>query len=253
MIKAPESILTIWKKFDDFPMETLTKAWLIHSRRERKQRVVSQMKEHRIQYGITGNCFDLALWLLDEFRKAGATAYPIGHNLHTPSAHAAIIVLDELGRRYLCDLGDQWLQPILIETTSEDFTEESLNGFFPAAKVQVKADASHIKIIYHRPNGRVSKQIYETRPIEVSEFLTAAQFSHNILKPRPLLECRTRYKNEVAHWEFYNWKSFLSTTEGIFHDPKLDTLDHCVNILHEKTGYDQTFLKEALTIYQRIG
>ena len=42
----------------------------------KKQRDVSLMKEHRSQYGLSGNCFDLAIWLLDELQKDGITATP---------------------------------------------------------------------------------------------------------------------------------------------------------------------------------
>lgn len=251
-MKAPENILTTWQKFDHFPMETLTKAWLTYKRFERKQRNVSQMKEHRSQYGITGNCFDLCLWLLDEFKKDGIVAYPIGHQLMTEHAHAAVIALDEHGDRYLCDLGDQWLTPILIDSTSEDYSEDMLSGFFPAAKVQVQTKETNTDIFYYRPNGKVSKQAYQTKEIEINEFLDAAQFSQNLIKPKPLLECRVPYKKEIAHWEFYNWESFLSTTEGIYFDSKKDTLKSLAELIHQKTGYDQKFLTEALSIYHRI-
>lgn len=60
MLNAPHSILSVWKKFDRFPMETLTKAWFYDKAGIKKQREVSLMKEHHDQYGITGNCFDLA-------------------------------------------------------------------------------------------------------------------------------------------------------------------------------------------------
>lgn len=84
---APESILTTWIKFDSFPMETLTKAWFYKQGTRKKQRDVALMKEHRNKYGLSGNCFDLAIWLLDEFQKDGIQAYPIGHNLNTEHAH----------------------------------------------------------------------------------------------------------------------------------------------------------------------
>ena len=38
---APKNILTTWKKFDDFPMETLTKAWFHKKSKNKKQRDVS--------------------------------------------------------------------------------------------------------------------------------------------------------------------------------------------------------------------
>jgi len=68
---APNEIRSVWKKFDPFPMETLTKVWYSRRANGKKQRDVSLMMEHYEQYGITGNCFDLAIWLLHEFGKEG--------------------------------------------------------------------------------------------------------------------------------------------------------------------------------------
>ncbi|MBS4192111.1 hypothetical protein KHA94_18255 [Bacillus sp. FJAT-49705] len=249
---APEYILSIWRKFDDFPMETLTKAWFHNKTNSKKQRDVSLMKEHRIQYRISGNCFDLAIWLLDEFKKDGIEAYPIGHNIHSESAHAAVIALDEQGRRYLCDLGDQWLNPILIDQQRKDFSGEKYSGFFPAALVQVNVEGVHLEVNYHRPNGKISNQIYNTEPIDKNLFLKAAEFSQNQIDPRPLLEVRTPYKNEIAHWEFYNWESFLSTTEGIFKDQPLKTIEDWAERINLKTGFDKQFLIEALEFYKNM-
>lgn len=251
-MQAPNQILNIWRRFDDFPMETLTKAWFYHKTTNKRQREITLMKEHRLQYGIAGNCFDLAIWLLNEFKTERIDAYPIGHNMKTEKAHVAVIALDERGNRYLCDLGDQWLNPILIDSTSEDFTAEKLSGFFPAAQVQVKSLGTNVGVVYHRPNGKSSQQIYETEPIEMSLFMEAAEFSQGQIKPRPLLEVRIPYKNETAHWEFYNWESFLSTTEGLFTDHSLETVDDWVERINQKTSYDKQMLLEALNFYYKM-
>ncbi|MGP4081055.1 hypothetical protein ACTWQL_14180 [Pseudalkalibacillus sp. R45] len=248
----PKEILSTWRKFDRFPMETLTKIWVYNNGSKKKQRDVSQMKEHREQYGITGNCFDLAIWLLDEFKKDGIESYPIGHDLGTEDAHVAVMALDEFGNRFLCDLGDQWLKPILIDTRSEEFTAEKLSGFFPAAEIQVRPNGKNIEILYHRPNGKVSNQEYNITTIEMEYFMQAAEVSQNVINPKPLLECRVPYKAETAHWEFYNWESFLSTSEGLFNDPKLNTIEEWVAKLNEKTGYDIRFLENALKQYDRF-
>lgn len=183
---ASNDILLTWRKFDRFPMETLTKAWYDQRAGEKKQRDVSLMKEHYRQYGISGNCFDLAIWLLDEFQKNGIEAYPIGHHFKTDGAHAAVIALDEKGRRFLCDLGDQWLQPILVDVDSEDYTVEKLSGFFPAAQVQVRPLSERIEIVYHRPNGKTSTQIYHPEPVDKKLFLEAAEYSQTVLSGEPL-------------------------------------------------------------------
>ncbi|MFI8685731.1 hypothetical protein [Rossellomorea sp. NPDC077527] len=249
---ASDSILKTWEKFKDFPMETLTKVWFYNGGTAKKQRDVSLMREHREQFGMSGNCFDLALWLLDEFKRDGVEAYPVGHNLNSKDAHAAVIALNEKGERFLCDLGDQWLNPILIDTKSPDYSNETLSGFFPAAKVQVQAQPSDTEIRYHRPNGKVSKQIFQTDPVDRDVFLSAAEHSQHLIKPHPLLECRIPYKTEIAHWEFYNWESFLSTTEGLMKDSKLGTVEEWAERIHGKTSYDKAVLIEILEHYRRI-
>jgi len=56
-------------------METITKAWYFQLASRIKQRTVEQMKIHREQYGTSGNCFDLAIWLIDEFRQGKFASY----------------------------------------------------------------------------------------------------------------------------------------------------------------------------------
>lgn len=249
---ATKSIQKTWDKFNKFPMETLTKVWFYNKGTAKKQRDVSLMREHRQQFGLSGNCFDLTLWLLDEFRKDGIAAYPIGHDLLTRNAHVAVIAINENGYRYYCDLGDQWLHPILIDTKSEDYSNETLSGFFPAAKVQVLENDSELEILYYRSNGKTSRQAFTTRPIEMDTFLQAAEYSQNLIKPKPLLECRTIYKSEIAHWEFCNWESFLSTSEGLFKEPKLPRIEDWVEKINQKTGYNKDVLFYVLEKYKTI-
>jgi hypothetical protein len=249
---ASESILKTWGKFNDFPMETLTKVWFYNQGTIKKQRDVSLMRDHREQFGMSGNCFDLALWLLDEFKRDGVEAYPVGHNLNSEDAHAAVIALNEKGERFLCDLGDQWLNPILIDTDSMDYTNEKVSGFFPAARVQVQDHPSGTEILYHRPNGKVSKQVFQTQPIEMDTFLKAAEHSQHLIKSGPLLECRIPYKSEIVHWEFYNWESFLSTTEGLMKDSKLEKVEEWAERIHWKTKYNKEVLIQILERYKLI-
>lgn len=249
---ATQSILGTWEKFNDFPMGKLTKVWFYNKENGKKQRDVSLMREHRQQYGLSGNCFDLAIWLLDEFKKDGVVSYPIGHNLKTENAHVAVIALNENGDRFLCDLGDQWIKPVLIDINSDEYTNEELSGFFPGAKVQVQAKEKDIEILYHRPNGKFSKQIFNTNPIEMDYLLQAAEFSQNLIKPKPLLECRIPYKSEVAHWEFYNWESFLSTSEGLLKEPKLVGIEEWVEKINLNTGFNKEILFDVLRYYKSI-
>ncbi|WP_156488300.1 hypothetical protein [Fictibacillus phosphorivorans] len=234
-------------------METLTKAWYFHKGTSTKQREVSLMKEHRHQYGITGNCFDLALWLLDEFKKDGISAFLIGSRFHTEHAHVAVVALDNQGNRFLCDLGDQWLCPIMIETRNEDYTNDRLRGFFPGADIQVQPEKNNsVEILYHRPNGKFSKQVFNLHPIEMNDFLLGAEYSQNLIRPKPLFECRVPYQEETAHWEFYNWESFLSTNIGLHKEDQTEDIHHWVNVIHQKANYNKEFLFDALTKYTSI-
>lgn len=251
-MKASEEILAVWRRFDDFPMETLTKAWLYSKQANRKQRSVETMKQHRAEFGVTGNCFDLAIWLLDAFKEAGIEAYPIGSELGTGDDHAAVMAVDRRGRRFLCDLGDQWLQPIGIDTDDEAYTDEKLAGFFPGAEVQVLPENDTFKVVYHRPNGKFSTQTYSALPVSMEEFLSAADFSQSHVYPKPLLEVRLPWGTEIAHWEFDNWKSFLSTSQGLVEDAPLATIDEWVERIHGKTGYDKTLLKESLEYFKGL-
>ena len=87
----------------------------------------------------------------------------------------------------MCDLGDQWISPILVDTNSEEYTNEILSGFFPGANIQVRPNDGDIEILYYRPNGKVSKQVFNTQPIEIGNFMHAAEYSQNLIKTRPFI------------------------------------------------------------------
>ncbi|WP_229683173.1 hypothetical protein [Virgibacillus oceani] len=231
-------------------METLSKLWVYNKDKVGKQRDVSTMKEHRQKYGLSGNCFDLAIWLLDEFNKDGIEAYPIGHDLNTVDAHVAVIALNDLGNRYLCDLGDQWIMPILMDEYSEDFSNGRHSGFFPAANIQVTPLGENVEILYYWPNGKVSKQVYDTTPIERGDFFKAAENSQNMIRPTPLIEYRLPYKNEIAHWEFDNWEINLSTTEGLYKVPTKEMIGDYVENISSVVGFDRELLYSLIEQYR---
>lgn len=251
-MEAPAEILSVWRQFDGFPMETLTKAWHYQRSGEQKQRSVELMKQHHEQYGITGNCFDLAIWLLAAFDEAGVTAYPVGSGLGTERAHAAILAEDASGRRFLCDLGDQWIQPILVDTGSPAFNGDRLAGFFPGAEVQIEPADRGIDISYHRPNGKKSRQVFAIEPVDRADFLAAAEYSQHHIHPVPLVEVRLQKEGETVHWEFDNWKSFLSTSTGLYLDEPIETLEEWVERIHDKTQYEKEFLSDSLSFYRKL-
>lgn len=240
-------ILNVWKEFDQFPMETLTKYWVAKHFPSKRQRTVKQMKMHYAIYNITGNCFDLTLWLLERFRANGVRAYAVGHDLQTEEAHVAVVAHDVAGVKYLCDLGDQWIKPLPL-----DQSYKGLRGFFPGAVIDSILGEDSVTIHYHRPNGKMSKQTYDLTEIDDETLWRAAEQSQLHLNEEPLLEIRIPGE-EVTHWEFYAWESFTSSLQGKAYDEPLETIEQWAQRIHEKTNYPVDFLIEVLTMYKEKG
>ncbi|WP_172195034.1 hypothetical protein [Saccharibacillus qingshengii] len=252
-MKATEEILRVWKRFDEFPMETITKAWLHANGEPFKPRSVARMREHRIQYGTSGNCFDLALWLMDELRSEGVVCYPVGDHLGTEDAHAAVIAMDGSGRRYLCDLGDQWLQPILVDPDTEGYSESPLSGFFPGADIAVASDGGRALIRYIRPGGKESHAEFNLNPAGESEFREAAAYSQSLLS-LPLVERRIRLCNDrVVHWEYENGQSQISSDRGLFHESDPFGDETWARRISRRSGIDERIVQTALDLYAAEG
>jgi len=247
-MRATQDVLQIWRKFDQHPMETITKAWYASQSGPNKQRSVSLMKEHREQYGTAGNCFDLAVWLMDELKAEGIHAYAIGHDLHTPEAHVAVVAVNDAGNSYYCDLGDQWIDPILISRNSSDFSEDALSGFITGGKISVQVGSYEVLFKYIRPNGKVSQQRFDLQPIPLDELMLAANYSQSLLK-QPLVEMRVYTPGEVIHWEFCRWNSFISSNSGLVNEPKLNDDAEWADRIHLMTGMDKEVIRKALAVY----
>lgn len=251
-MQAGEHLLNVWRRFDGLPMDNLVKAWNYERAGLKKQRSVEQMREHREAHGLGGNCFDLALWLIAEFREAGIEAYAIGSELSTEEAHAAVLALDEKGRRFLCDLGDQWIQPILVDSQDPAFSDAPQAGFFPGADVQLSAEPDGMTVIYQRPGGKLSVQKYTLEPVGEEVFWQAAEYSQHQLGKTPLIEVRVPFEGDTAHWEFNNWQSELSTNEGLFQEEPAPSSEAWVDRIHERSGYDRDIIEEALAFYKSM-
>ncbi len=230
-------------------METLTKAWLYQQPNGPRQRTVSEMVEHRNEYGTSGNCFDLTVWLLHAFQLAGIRAHAIGHDFFTPKTHVAVIAY-EGEQRYLCDLGDQWISPIPIDYLKGEFVEP-VSGFFPAAKVQIDTTSSDCVVTYHRPSGKRSRQSYSLVAIDHEELIRAGQHSQQLLR-KPLCEMRIPFEGEIAHWEFYNWSSFLSTNSCLLNEPPANSTDDWCDRIHVHTGISREVIAQSLDVYSRL-
>lgn len=250
-VEAPKNILKVWRKFDGVGMDTITKAYF-YDKRDKKQRSVMEMKEHFERFGAGGNCFDLAIWLLAELKDAGVEAYPIGHDFFDEKAHVAVIALGENREKYYCDLGDQWIQPILVEK-NDRFCEEKLEGYFPGAYVKVEAEEEEFTISYIRNNGKISKQTFPLTPYTIEDLQRAGELSQARIW-KALCEKRVRRKgtDEITHWEFYNWKSFESSLSGLKIEQALSSKEEWSERVALNMGMDLDFVKEALSKFEYI-
>lgn len=142
-MQAPEPILDVWRQFANVPAESLTYQWWRRTAAgSALQRSVPLMEEHHARYGSGGDAFDLAIWLLAKFHAAGILADPVAPpsdiDPDKTSDAIAVVAKDRYGRRYFCDLSEQWIQPILVSVRNPDFTPEFLSGFDPGAEVSVE-------------------------------------------------------------------------------------------------------------------
>ncbi|BAD64501.1 hypothetical protein J1TS1_37470 [Shouchella clausii] len=245
-MKASQSVIDIWKRFDDFPMETLTKAWYSQIASVNKQRTVDLMKLHREEYGTSGNCFDLAIWLINEFRENKLQAYAV----FTPHFHVAVVVIDDEGYKYLCDLGDQWVQPILIDREHEEYTEEFVEGFFPGAQIKLTTQLENLIVTYRRPSGKESNQSFNLTPVSDSELIAAGEKTQRNITS-PLVEKRLFMDDQVGHWEFDNYKSFISRNTGREIEDQLSGIEEWANRISRVSGINEAVVLRALEVYSR--
>lgn len=250
-MRAPEPIRHLYAGLAGIPMETLTKAWWWEQCGGRpRQRSRAEMEAHRRRCGTGGNCFDLALWLLELAREAGLPAYAVGHGFQTEEAHAAVVVQDAGGAEYLCDPGDLWLQPVLVTPEAPGFATGFHPGFFPAAAVSIERTGRHLLVRYRRPNGKVGAQQYDLTPVGKADFLDACHHSQNLLR-HSLVEQLLPYPKtgEVGHWEYDTGRSFWSLETGLIEEPPCDSVEGWALRITERTGIAPEISRAALRIY----
>lgn len=247
MIEPKKTLHNVWKKFDNMPMETLTKAWNLKYHPETRQRSVGEIQRHCEKTGAPGNCFDLAYWLWSELKRSNIQSYPICNEDLT---HVAILATED-EKRYYCDLGDSWIKPILIEPSDPHFQKGFHRGFFPGAEVEITQQNNGLEITYQRSNGKQSQQRMNLDPLSEEQFLEAANLSQRTLK-RPLIEKRIKKGEETVIWEFDNFKSFTSSLEGLIPDNDLKSHGDWAKRISNKTGMNFEFLNLSLQAYLEL-
>ena len=249
-VQAPVPILAVWQRFAGVPMETLTKAWWLNQcGGVARQRTVAEMRGHRESLRSGGNCFDLALWLIAELEEAGVTARPIGHGFETPRAHIAVVARASAGE-YLCDLGDQWIQPVLIDPQNSAFTPGWLEDFFPGAKVRLQRDRDTLYVHYLFPDGGGNQQTYDLRAISDGGLERACAHSQGLLR-KPLVEILVRHPGtgELGAWEFSRFRSLWRLPSGHRAEPNCVDLAEWANRIVERTRMSSELVTEALRLY----
>lgn len=196
------------------------------------------MKRHRALYGASGNCYDLAVWLMEDFFDAGIEAYAVGEDLSSGDGHVAVVALDSIGRRFLCDLGDMWLEPIAIEEVTEP-----IRNFYPGAEVSLQRSDLTLKVTYRRSNGKESQQIYDLQPTGFDRLLAlGAECQAKISDP--LVEMRL-WDVERTHWEMSEGRCWRSRWEGLLEEEPLPTMAALVNA---RTGMKTNYVETCLAI-----
>lgn len=247
----PEKILKVWKYFDGFPMETLTKAWMLKYRPSVRQRTIEDMEAHRRETGASGNCFDLAIWLQHQFRVGGVKSYAVGESSKNGFSHVGNIALDDDGRRYLCDLGDLWIQPILIDDQDSMSMKEPKLGYFAGAAVNIKLDRNLLQVTYLRTGGKTSEQSYELTPISESDLIEAGNISQGLLS-KPLVEMRIWQPEETVHWEFDNYRSFTSSVTGLHIEAQALNIEYWASRISANTGMNQSYVLACLRAHSEL-
>lgn len=252
---APETIRQVWNRFQGIPIETFTKGWW-HRRSggHPRQRTVAEMIEHRRSLGTGGNCFDLALWLQHAFAEAGVQAWAVGHDLETPEAHVAVVASDHRGQEYLCDLGDLWLEPILIDPRSSEFSDAWHADLFPGRLVRIDRADRHLEVSYRRSSGKTAQQVYDLRPLGGEELAKACHHSQNLLR-RPFCEVLLPHpvSGKRERWEFDRGASFWNLDDGPVFEEPCTTEEECVARIAMRSGLSPEIIRSAIQAYGGLG
>lgn len=250
-MRASEALRNVWSQFQGIPMETFTKGWwLKQCGGVARQRTVAEMRAHRRLLGAGGNCFDLALWLRHELAMAGICARIV----MTPDAHVAVLATDADGGEYLCDLGDQWLQPVLVSPEHTGFTAEWQPGLFPGREVRVHRSGDSLEVFYRRAGGKAADQTYDLAFVGELEFLQACNESQNCLR-RPFCEMRLPHPGTgaIEHWEYDRGRSFWNLFDGRVFEEPCGSPEAWTLRISARTGMAPALITVAFEMYTLCG
>lgn len=250
-MRANAALLSVWRRFARVPTETFTKIWW----NERcgglpRQRTVTEMIAHRREFGTGGNCFDLALWLCHDLQQSGIPARIVGHDLCAAHAHVAVIAGEAHSGEFLCDIGDQWLQPILISPDCQGFSTGWHTGFFAGREVRIDTEGRSLAVAY-RHKGKVASRRFDPAAVEGSALDQACHYSQNLVR-NPICELLLPYQSgEVEHWEYDNNQSFWGLSSGAVYEAQCATQAEWAERISQRSGMSVELIRTAFQLYER--
>lgn len=246
-MKPTTSILSVWARFDNIPMETLTKAWYWSKTEGDRQRSVAKMQANRQSYGCGGNHYDLAIWLIDAYQNAGLKAWAVRRS----GGNDVAVIVEEQGNQFFLQQALQWTKPVHIGEKEAAFRSQWLNDVSPGLSIQVDRSKNRLHILWKGQDDTVHTCAYDLTPLDMITLRERAALSQKQLET-PLVRVRTNWKGETAMWEFQAFSSRLHTAEGAIQEATAANLDEWVERIHQRTGMDRYVVRKSLSVYRGL-
>ncbi len=249
-MEPSKGIIDVWDRFDSIPVETLTKAWYWSKKERDQQRSVVKMQANRQTYGCGGNSFDLSIWLVDEFTRAGYTAWAVGHHLFQENTAVAVIVEDDTGQ-YFCNIGRRWNKPAYIGKARGQESIKNNRAIAHGYEVSLWRDGDQLTITSINHIDLVEEEVFSLKKLDMVSLREAAEFSQRQLV-QPYVAVRTQWRGEFARWEFRDFTSCLMTEKECVEEMPATSLDEWVERIHQRTGMDRYVVRMALAVYRGL-
>ena len=110
--------------------------------------------------------------------------------------------------------------------------------------------AKETEIEYIRSNGKKSNQVYNLSPLSKSNLIEAGEISQ-ATKSQLLIEMRFLQGKEIAHWEFDNYKSFISSHSGLVNEEPENSIYGWAKRISLRTGMNEDYVKLCIEAFEK--
>lgn len=121
---------------------------------------------------------------------------------------------------------------------------------FQVSRIKLNTRANRLLVTYGRPNGKESSQAFDLTPVSDEALIIAGQKTQRLFSD-PLVEKRIFTDQEVLHWEFDDYESFLSSKEGRKAEPQLKDIGEWAARIHTMSGIHEEVVIRALEVYSK--